>query len=404
MSNSALKGIRIADFSWVWAGPHASGLLCTMGAEVIKIESHKRTDLTRVGSISTSQNFSNMDGSPLFNQVNPGKLGVTLDLSLPKGCELARKIVSISDIVLENMRPGVMDKLGLGYKDLVKVKPDIIMISSSGFGGAGPIREYTGFAPCFAAYSGLSHLTGYADGEPNNLTGSSDMRSATAAAFAMLAALTYRQRTGQGQHIDLSSSEAISVLIGDALMDYTMNKRAASRNGNHDDVMAPHNCYRCKGEDKWISIAVGTETEWRTLCKVMGNPEWTREEAFSDAYLRVKNQERLDRLMEKWTINHTHYELMELLQSAGVAAMPSFSAEEIFNDPHLKVREAIVEVEHPVIGKTALFQPPWKFSETPARIKKASPLLGEHNEYVFSHLLGMPKEEVARLIEEKVMY
>ena len=404
MNKSALAGVRVADFTWVWAGPYAIMLLAYMGAEVIKIESRKRIDTARHGSITTGQTFSGWDSSSIFNNVNLNKLGVALDLSHPKGVELAKRIVGISDLVAQNMRPGVMDKLGLGYEALSQIKPDIIMLSSSAYGTTGPFREYTGYAPHFASFSGLAHMTGYSDGEPNILTGATDIRSATTAAFAILAALNFRQRTGQGQHIDLSSTEALSVLIGDSIMDFTMNQRSSSRSGNRDAVMAPHNCYRCKGEDKWISIAVANDEEWAALCQAMGNPEWAGDGLFSDSSSRWQNQEHLDRLIGEWTINHSHYEVMERLQAHGVAAMPSFSAEELFSDPHLREREIATEVNHPVMGKQVVLNPPWKLSETPARVEKASPLLGEHNEYVFGELLGMPRQEITRLIDEQVIY
>ncbi len=209
---------------------------------------------------------------------------------------------------------------------------------------------------------------------------------------------------GKGQHIDLSSSESLSVLVGDLLMDYTMNQRVRIRDGNQDESMAPHNCYRCKGEDKWVSIAVATDEEWEALCRVMGNPDWTRDARFSDAYLRWENHEELDKLIGGWTINRTHYEVMDILQKAGVAAMPSFSAEELFNDPHFKARGLTAEVEHPKMGKQIVIGAPWRISDSPLPVQRASPLLGEHNEYVFGELLGMSKQEIARLKEEKVLY
>jgi benzylsuccinate CoA-transferase BbsF subunit len=379
-------------------------MLAYMGADVIKIESRGRADSARMGSITTGQVSSNLDASSVFNNVNLNKLGVSLDLSRPEGLELAKRIVRISDVAAENMRPGAMARLGLSYEALVKVKPDIIMLSSSAFGATGPYREYAGYAPHFSAFSGLAYAAGYPDGEPNILTGSTDIRSATTSAFAILAALNYRQRTGRGQYIDLSSTETLSVLIGEMFMDYTMNHREPSRTGNRDAIMAPHNCYRCKGEDKWISIAVATDQEWEALCQAMGNPEWAKDERFSDTYSRWQNQEYLDRLIGQWTINYGHYELMERLQALGVAAMPSFSADELFVDPHLRERKAINEVEHPVLGKQFVFNPPWKLSATPARIERASPMLGQHNEYVFGELLGMSKQEITRLIEDKVIY
>jgi len=404
MNNDALKGIRIADFSWVWAGPLTTMLLSFMGAEVIKIESRKRLDQMRQGSITTGDSFSDFNASPIFNNANLNKKSVTIDLSRPEGTELAKKIVAVSDLTIENMRPGVMDKLGLGYKDLVKVKPDIIMLSASGFGSSGPYREYAGYAPIFAAFGGLAYLTGYEDGEPNTMSGVMDLRVGTVSAFALLAALIHRQKTGEGQYIDLSSSECVSTLVGPQLMEYTMNKRSPFRSGNQDSIMAPHNCYRCKGNDKWISIAVATDEEWNAMCRAMGNPAWTRDEAFTDIYSRWKNRTKLDELIGKWTINYTHYEVMELLQRCGVAAMPSFSAEEILSDRHVKARGLINEVQHPVLGKKVVINPSWKHSETPARIHKASPLLGEHNEEVFGELLGMSKEEVKKLETAQIIY
>jgi benzylsuccinate CoA-transferase BbsF subunit len=404
MDKDALKGIRVADFSWVWAGPLATLLLSFMGAEVIKIESRKRIDQARRGSITTGDSFSNFDASPIFNNANLNKKGVTIDLSRPEGAELAKKLVAVSDVAIENMRSGVMDKLGLGYKELVKVKPDLIMLASSGFGSSGPYREYAGYAPIFASFGGLAHLTGYEDGPPNTMSGVMDLRVGTVSAFVILAALIRRQKTGEGLYIDVSSTECISTLVGPQLMEYSMNRRSPFRTGNQDSSMAPHNCYRCKGNDKWISIAVATDQEWNALCRAMGNPAWVMDKDFSDAYRRWKNRATLDALIGKWTINHTHYEVMALLQNSGVAAMPSFNAEEILSDPHIKERGVMNEVQHPVLGKKVVLNPSWKHSETPARIHKASPLLGEDNEQVFGDLLGMSKEEIKRLEEAQIIY
>jgi benzylsuccinate CoA-transferase BbsF subunit len=404
MNKHALEGIRVADFSWVWSGPYTTLLLSFLGAEVIKIESHKRIDQTRQGSITTGDDFEGFNASPIFNNANLNKKGISIDLKNPQGAELAKKIVAVSDIAVENMRPGVMDKLGLGYKDLVKIKPDIIMVSSSGFGSSGPYGEYAGYAPVFAAFGGLAYLTGYENAEPNTMSGVMDLRVGTTSAFAILAALIHRQKTGEGQHIDLSSSECISTLIGSELMEYTMNGRSPGKRGNQDSIMAPHNCYRCKGDDRWVSIAVATDEEWEALCGAIGNPEWTKDEAFSDAYSRWTNQTQLDKHITEWTVDRADYEIMSLLQSAGIAAMPSFCAEEILSDPHVMARGKIVEVEHPVMGRKRVVSPPWKLSETPAQISKAAPLLGEHNEEIFGSLLGMSKDEIKRLTDEKIIY
>ncbi len=404
MFKDALKGIRIADFSWVWAGPYATSLLSYMGAEVIKIESRGRVDQTRKGSIMNGDSFNGYDSSPTFNNANLNKQGVSIDITKPEGAELARRLVAKCDIVVANMRPGKMDKLGLGYHDLVKVKPDVIMLESSGFGCTGPYRGYAGFAPIFASFGGLAYLTGYEDGAPNVMSGVQDMRAGTMAAFILITALINRQKTGKGQYIDLSSSECLSALVGPELMEYTMNKRSPFRCGNQDAVMAPHNCYRCKGEDKWISIAVATDEEWDALRLAMGDPDWARAEEYAGVYSRWQHRKELDAHMTEWTVNYTHYELMERLQGVGVAAMPSFDAEEILKDPHTKARNLFTEVDHPALGKQVVMNPAWKLSKTPARIRKPGPLLGEDNYDVFENLLGMQEEDIKKLEEEQIIW
>ena len=404
MNRYALDGVRIADFCWLWAGAYATGLLALLGAEVIKIESMARPDPSRKMTLTIGQAFEGVEHSPVFNSINLNKLSVRLNLKQPAAVVLAKKIVQISDVASENMRPGAMDSIGLGYDVLKEVKPDIIMLSSSAFGAEGPLRRYGGYAPSFACYSGLAHLTGYSDGPPNPMTGSTDLMSATTSAFAIMAALNHRQHTGQGQHIDMASVESLAVFTGDALMEYIMNGRVQSRNGNHDRIMAPHNCYRCRGDDKWVSIAVATDEEWQAFCNAAGHPEWASDERFSDTYSRWKNERELNDLIGEWTVNYTHYEVTEILQKAGVAAIPSFSNEEIFSDPHFKARELAVEVEHPSMGKQVVLGPPWRLSETPARVTKSAPTIGENNEYVFGEILGMSGKEIARLIEEEIIY
>jgi len=399
-----LQGVRVADFTWLWAGAYATGLMALLGAEVIKIESMSSVDQTRTMTFTIGKAFEGVENSPVFNTINLNKMSVKLNLKRPEAVELAKRIVQISDVVAENMRPGTMERLGLSYDVLKEIKPDIIMLSSSAFGSKGPLRTYGGYAPNFACGSGLANLTGYSDGTPNPMTGSTDLMSAITGAFAVVAALNCRQQTGEGQYIDLSSVESQSALAGDALMEYLMNGRVQHRRGNRDRIMAPHNCYRCHGEDKWVSIAIATTEEWDALCSVMGNPDWAREPRFADAYSRWSNQEELDRLVTEWTINHTHYEVTEMLQNAGVAAIPSLSNEEIVNDPHFKHRGISTTVEHPVMGEQVVFGVPWRFSKTPSIITKASPLMGESNDYVFGELLGLSDDEISRLTEEGAIY
>jgi crotonobetainyl-CoA:carnitine CoA-transferase CaiB-like acyl-CoA transferase len=400
----ALEGIRIADFSWAWAGPHATELLASMGAQVIKIESMSRFDFVRQLSFTTGQKFSDVNSSTVFNDINLGKLGVQLNLAKHEGIELAKKIVKISDVVIQNMRPGVMDKLGLSYEQVCKVKPDIVYLSSSTRGSQGPEKNYSGYATNFAAVGGITHLCGMPGSDPGAMAGEIDLISAITAACAILAGLNHRDATGEGQHIDLSSTESIHVLLGDVLMDYFANGRVQNRQGNLDEIMAPHNCYRCKGDDKWISIAVGSDEEWRSLIKAMGNQEWAQEERFRSIQSRWQNQPELDKLLEAWTLEFTHYEIMEKLQAVGVAAVPVFNAEEIYNNPHVKSRGCWTQVTHEVLDKQIVLMPGWRLSKTPFNVESAAPLIGQHNEYVFCELLGMSKEALKRLRENRVIY
>ncbi len=404
MNDGPLSGVRVTEFTSAWAGPYATCLLGFLGAEIIKVESRQRIDHARLVSFTTSSSFTNPDQSPVFNSLNLNKKSVCLNLTKPKAVEIARRLVQKSDVVVENMRPGVIGRLGLGYPVLQEVKPDLIYLSSSSCGQTGPHRKHVGYAPNFASSAGLSAVTGYPDWPPSVLSGAIDLRSATAAAFAILAALLCRERTGEGQYIDLASQETIVMLNGNPMMDYLMNQRVQTRKGNRDDRMAPHNCYRCRGEDHWISIAVANDREWRALCFAMGKPELAEDERFAGAEQRHENQEELDRIVGDWTRSRDHYELMHELQRAGVAAAPSLSNEALFEDPHLEERGTFMQVDHPHLEKDWVLSPPWRLSETPASIRRHAPSLGEHSRPIFEELLGMSPEEIEKLMEEEVIY
>jgi benzylsuccinate CoA-transferase BbsF subunit len=266
-----LEGIRIVDFTRYAAGPQITLTLAFMGAEVIRVESNAELDHFRRPESAVSYG-SQRAANDSFNTLNLNKLSVTLNLKTAGGVELARKLIAKSDVVVDNFRPGVMDRLGLGYDDLKKIKCDIIMLSASSHGAVGPEKQYSAYAVTFGPLGGVSHLTGYEGGSPAVTRSSADLRPGTAAAFAILAALNYREASGEGQFIDFSAREAISCEIGEAIMDYTMNGRVRTRHGNRDDILAPNNCYRCKGDDKWISISIANDGEWKALVAAMGNP------------------------------------------------------------------------------------------------------------------------------------
>jgi len=400
-NKSGLSNVRVFDFAHTLSGSTCSVVLALMGAQVIKVEYKGRLESSM--RVDRMRPWTTSRVSHVFIPTNVNKLGITLDLKYPEGLELAKRIVKISNVVTASFRPGVMDKLGMGYSVLREIKPDIIMISLSGHGGTGPEWSYRGYAGIYSSLGGLSELVGYADSPPTDTRSSADFRAGLYGALAILAALNHWQRTGEGQFIDFSQREANIPPVADAIMDYTMNRRNQSRTGNRDSAMAPHNCYRCRGEDRWISIAVGTEEEWKALCSVMGNPDWSKEAQFSDEDRRWQNQDELDKLIEAWTINYDRFELMEILQNAGVAAMPSFDSKDLCEDRHLKERNALSVVEHPELGKYHLLSPPWKLLATPPKVTKCFPALGEDNDYVFGELLGLSTQEITRLKKKGVI-
>jgi len=404
MTEGPLKGVRLTEFTSAWAGPYATCLLGFLGAEVIKVESLARLDHSRHLAFSTGKRFTGPDESDVFNNLNLNKKSVTLNLKEPEAVAIAKKLAALSDIVMENMRPGVMPRLGLGYEALKEVKPDLIYLSSSACGQQGPEREYVGYAPTFAALGGVSYITGYEDWPPSNFMGAIDLRSATTAAASILAALVQKQRTGKGQYIDMASQESIAVLIGDVILDYVLNGRVQTRKGNKGYRSAPHNAYPCAGEDRWISIAAATDEEWEGLCRTMGRPELMEDKRFARIEDRYENQDALDQLIGEWTRDKDGYNLAARLQEAGVPAAPTLNSKGLFKDPHLHDRGVYVRVKHPVIGDNWVIAPPWRLSETPAGIHRHGPLLGEHNAYVFGDLLGMSPEEIQRLEERKVIY
>lgn len=400
---SALQGIRVIDFGHVMAGPWCTMQLASLGAEVIKIETRARPDEQRAQHGKGA--VDNLEANSNFFEINLGKKSVSINLTTEEGRALAKKLVATADIVLENMRPGVMTKLGLDYPELVKIKPDLIMLSLSGFGATGSLRRYAAYNPCFTSVGGTSHLTGYAEKKPNTMTNSGgDARAGTAAVFAALVALKFRQETGKGQYIDSSSSEVINSMVGDQMMDYALNGRSPRRHGNTDKVMAPHNVYRCAGQDEWLSIAVGTDAEWQGLVAAMGHPAWSSMPDFAAAEGRKANEAELDAQIGEWTADKAALDTMHLLQRHGVAATPSFKASDLFNDLHVLERGQVQEVDHPVLGRRKTITSPYRFSETPTRIRGTAPILGESNDDVFRGLLGMDEAEIARLEEAKVIY
>jgi len=397
-----LAGVRVVDLTWAWAGPHGTQLLAWMGAQVIKVESRARLDHSRLRSLMGGTVQGGPDHSPLFNDLNLNKLSLTLDLRRPEAKDLLCRLVAISDVMVQNMRPGVLERLGLAYDELVRHKPDLILLSSSAVGSTGPERSYAGYAPTFSSLAGIADLTGYPEGPPMPLGGSVDLRVGTAGALAVVAALYRRQRTGEGTHIDLSSTEVVSSMMGEAFLEYSMTGRIPQRRGNRHDVMAPHGCYRCAGEDAWVTIAVSSDAEWISLKRRVADPK-LEEARFAGPVERWQNQDALDAILEAWTRTRSVEDVVQELQAAGVAATRVQSAEHITEDPHIRARGFIETVEHPRLGPRHVAGPPWKFHGSDVGIRSRAPLLGEHNAYVLGDLMGLSPQEIERLEREGVV-
>jgi benzylsuccinate CoA-transferase BbsF subunit len=407
MTNAApLRGVRVLDFTWVWAGPYATMLLALLGAEVIKIESRGRMDIMRRMIVwplfsPVPQEIPPNQGMS-FGAINMNKLGVTINLDQPLGSDLVKRLVGVSDVVFENMRPGAMERSGLGYEELRRVNPKLIMLSSSARGATGPESHYAGYATVHHAVGGASYITGYPDGPPSTTFGDVDLVNATAAAFAVIAALHHRAATGEGQFIDYSQCEGVSSLIGDVLLDYEMNGRSPGRHANADELMAPHNVYQCWGVDRWVAIAVETDEEFAALARVMGRPELAADTRFVDAASRKRNEAEIDEIVSAWTRARDRDFIANMLVQEGIAAAPSRDADDLFHDPHLSARGALVEVDHPEVGVRRFAGAPWIMSGCDVEAVHA-PLLGEHNDYVFRQLLGISEEELDGLQRDGVV-
>ncbi len=404
-SRLPLEGIRVVDFSWAWAGPFCALQLAHLGAEVIRVESQARPDLGRRVPIYPTGMEPGLNRSGYANQWHQGKKSSLLNLSKPQAIPIAKALIETSDVVVENYATGVMERLGLGYADLKQLNPGLIMASISGYGHTGPQKNYMGYGPAIVPLTGLSSLTGYADGGPSEVGISyGDPNGGLNAAVAITAAVIAKKRTGQGQYIDVSLWESMAVLVFEGWMDYAMNQRQPQRIGNRDPLMAPHNCFRCVGQDEWVSIACGTDGEWRALCQTIGRPELADDARFQTAAARKANEDALEELLTAWTQGRDKWQVTKTLQAAGVAAFPSMTSKDLAEDPHLNARGFFARLEHPEVGVRAHTAMPWRLSNSPNGVRTPAPLIGNDTDYVMRDLLGYSAQEVAELKDAEVLY
>jgi benzylsuccinate CoA-transferase BbsF subunit len=394
MNGQPLTGVRVLDFTWMLAGPYATRILADFGAEVIKVQSKK----TAKGIESNLMTY--------FNTWNRNKRSITLDMSYPEAREILLKLIEKSDVLIENFSPRVMLNWGLNYEKLKGVKPALITVSMSAMGQTGPWKDYVAFGPTLHALSGLTYLASFRKDSPMGLGYAyADSISGLYGALAVLAALEYRERTGQGQYIDLSEYEAICTLMGPVLLDTSVHDKEVLPHGNrrNDIPAAPYGCYKCSGMDRWCVIAVFNEEEWQHLCRVLGDPDWANEEKFSILWKRKENSEELDHLLTQWTVQHSPEWVVSLLQEVGVPAGVVENAEDLAKDPQLMARDFFIHLEHPILGSTTSDRSPIRFEEDLTVGWKAAPLLGEGNQYVFIELLGLTKDEFTSLVEKGII-
>jgi crotonobetainyl-CoA:carnitine CoA-transferase CaiB-like acyl-CoA transferase len=387
-----LAGLRVLDFTWAAAGPYATLLLALLGADVLKIESSRRPDPARRGFLA---DYGGINRSPNFSELNLNKRAIQLDLTTEAGKELAWRLIDEVDIVVDNFRPGVMERLGFGADALLSKRPDLIVACSSANGSTGPEAMAAGLASIFGATGGLSEQTGYEDGPPIEIGESTDYRSANAFAVGILAAVLYRERTGDGQHVDLASREVVIASAPDALLAHQLGVSWQPRLGNGDREMAPHGVYPCLGDDAWVALAVGDDAEWSSLCALLGRQDWANEYATPDARRAASV---IDEAIAAWASTRSSEAAAAELHRVGVAATPVMTNAALASDPHLMARGVFVDVDHPEIGPQRVMRAPWLLSGTACEIQRAGPLLGQDNAEVLSSL-GITGNEATRLLE-----
>ena len=422
MSRPPLENIRVVDLSRVFAMPFAGANLADLGAEVIKIDTCQAQFMETTRTI-TGPFPDNQPGELWWEQggtyqtLNRGKRSLTLDLRSEEAQGILKDLVSVSDIVLENFTPRVMSRFGLDYASLRAVKPDLIMVSNTGYGHSGPWSNFGAMASALEPTHGTGAFMGYLEDDgagslqpgnvPNKMGNSyTDFLATWTALVSIMAALLHRARTGRGTWVDLAMYQAGASFIGEGLLAYSFNGERARRMGNRHSSMAPHGCYPCLGDDQWVTIAVRDDEDWAAFSGAIEAPELAADSRFSTASQRLKRQDELDAIVSRWTGQRTSYQAMETLQPAGVPAGPVLTAGQALRDPHFQQREFFERVAHPKetgLGTKEYIGRAWKFSGSDVGISAPAPLLGESNDYALRELLGMPEDVVKTLEEQSIL-
>ncbi len=414
-----LSNVRVVEVGMGSVGPWTGLLLADMGAEVIKVESIARPDMTR--GMGGPTLFTTKDGKPFFSDYPDGKPGrkfwnrnsrfnsysvskrdVTIELTNPKGLEIFKRLIKVSDVFLSNLAAGVAEKLGITYEELARVNPKIVYLSATGYGRTGPYTPRVAMGNAIDAACGYSGLRDYGDGDSSAISPCTLCDSVTTAtnAFAIVSALYYRNRTGRGMFADVSMVEANMAYIGEAIMEYTMNNRVQRSSGNRDAARAPQGCYRCKGEDQWVTVSVASDEEWQKFARTIGKPQLAKDKKYAGLPARLAAQDELDKLISAWTAEHDKFEVMRLLQDSGIAASAVQDNAEVYSDPHLKQRGFWSVIDHPDAGRRIHPGRMWVLKRTPAAERKYAPCLGQDNDYVLGQVIGLTRQEMLDLERE----
>ena len=392
MTALPLKNVRVTDFSWQIAGPTCTRYLGTMGAEVIRVESSRRPDPYRERSISKF--------------INQSKESVTLNLTEPKGLDLAKQLISVSDVVIENFAPGVIERLGLGYSDLTRVRPEIIMLSSAGLGHSGPDMNQVAYGTLIQCFTGWSSIQGYPNGLPDIGGIWTDPMVGMLEVFLVNAALYRCWNTGIGQYIDLSMAEATTMLLPELILDYVMNGRIAQPMGNRDQSFAPHGNYPCLGTDQWIGISITKEIQWESLCTFFDDSNLAQDPRFHNMIKRKQNEEALDKLISSFTETMNSLDLMEDLQMAGIPAGPALPLDKFWAAQQLRHRNFFHTYQEIQDDNASLELPtvPWLINGNREARITGQPMRGQHNEYVFTDILGVSQDKTRSLKDQQIIF
>lgn len=409
-----LNGVRVVDLCWVYAGPVMTRMLVDLGAEVIKVESSSRPDGTRlgrrpldpVGAIPEGVNID-LECQPLNHALNRGKRSVSIDITTKEGREVLLDLVSVSDVVTENFSAGTLDRLGLGFEELVKVNERIVLLSMSGTGQFGRLRDVPAYATSLAALSGVSSLVGDEAQLYGVMTPTyGDSNAAIQAGGSLLVALLSTIQGGVGQKIDFSEWQAGLVGLEEAFFESQLGLGTPGPVGNASKFASPHNNFKCSGEDEWVAISVSSDREWSALCGVMGKPELTGASRFASVTSRLINRTEVENLVEEWTLGRSASAISLALQASSVPSFPVLSLEGQFGDAHFMERMVFTEVEHPLVGAEIVPGPPFRYlvdGESQLQVQTPAPLLGEANHYVLCELLGHSENDLERLEGNGVM-